>query len=110
MDVGTELFAMAATCAYARSLASQEHPQGDPLQLADLFCVQARRRIEQHFRAIRWGNQRSANALAAQVLSGEFQWMEQGVISPQQPDPSLKFVASSAQYEHDGLNTFAERS
>ncbi|MCZ6542356.1 MAG: acyl-CoA dehydrogenase family protein [Planctomycetota bacterium] len=110
MDVGTELFAMAATCGYARSLASQEHPPGDPLQLAELFCLQARRRIEQHFQAIRWGNQRSANALAAQVLSGEFQWMEQGVISPQQPDPSLKFVAPNAQYEHDGLNTVAERS
>jgi alkylation response protein AidB-like acyl-CoA dehydrogenase len=74
MDVGTELFAMSAACAYARSGAA-----GDAAALADVFCRQARRRIDGHFRAMR-APARAANRLAADVLEGRLQWLERGVI------------------------------
>ncbi len=80
MDIGMELFAMAASCGYARARAADGHHNGgDPKRMADLFCRQARRRIEAHFLALRWRSKRT-NALARQVLGGEFLWMEEGII------------------------------
>ena len=80
MEVGTLLFAMAATCAYARSL-SGESGEGDPRDLADAFCRDARRRIAEHFRAAARSRQTKANnGLAKRVLGGEFRWLERGII------------------------------
>ncbi len=80
MDIGMELFAMAASCGYARAQAAAAHHNGgDPWRMADLFCRQARRRIEAHFLALGWRHQR-ANTLARQVLGGDFLWMEEGII------------------------------
>ena len=70
---------MAATCAYAQSSPGQGG-KGGSHQVADLFCRQARRRIEDHFRAMRRNDQRRANVLAKRVLAGEFEWMEAGII------------------------------
>ena len=80
VDIGTELFAMAAACAYAQSLPSAHSGEGDPMQLADLFCRQTRRRIEGHFRAARRSHRGSAASLARQVLDGSFEWIERGII------------------------------
>lgn len=80
MDVGTELFAMTAACARARSLPRGEGGAGDPMRLADVFCRQARQRINERFRAAARGGGRAANALAGRVLDGEFTWMEEGII------------------------------
>jgi hypothetical protein len=80
MDIGTELFAMAATCAYARTLAETNDADGDPRRLADVFCHQSRARIDELFRAIGRGGQRRRNALARRVLDGDFKWMEQGIV------------------------------
>ena len=76
MDIGTELFAMAAACAYARAAA----PPRDTRQLADVFCREARRRIEEHFRGLRSRDQRAVNGLAGSVLDGELEWLEEGII------------------------------
>ena len=80
IDIGMELFAMAASCGYARAqTAAAHHNGGDPRRMADLFCRQARRRIKAHFLALGWRHQR-ANTLARQVLGGDFLWMEEGSI------------------------------
>jgi alkylation response protein AidB-like acyl-CoA dehydrogenase len=79
VDVGTELFAMATACAYAQSSPARGG-EGGSQPLADLFCRQARRRIEDHFRAMRRNDQRRANLLAKGVLAGAFEWMEAGII------------------------------
>src|SRR3954466_15113929 len=47
VDIGAELFAMAAACVKARMLATQGHDQATAL--ADLFCRAARVRIDQLF-------------------------------------------------------------
>ncbi|MHC4413821.1 MAG: acyl-CoA dehydrogenase family protein [Planctomycetota bacterium] len=80
VDIGTELFAMASACAYARSLAPRPDGDGQPEQLADLFCRQGRERVEAHFRALRSHSQRRANGLAGEILDGEYEWMEEGII------------------------------
>jgi hypothetical protein len=78
MDIGTDLFAMAATCSYALSL---QKKQGDasPIELADFFCTLARRRIEERFYALDHNDDRESNAIAAQVLDKKFRWLEKGV-------------------------------
>jgi len=47
VDIGTDLFAMAATLSYATSLA--KNGQKNAIQLADHFCREARVRIEENF-------------------------------------------------------------
>ena len=85
MEIGTELFVMAATCAYARS-GADAGAEGDAEALADVFCRQARRRIDEHFRATGGRDRRHINDLAAAVLDGKFLWVEEGIIpAPRTP-------------------------
>ncbi len=51
MDIGTELFAMAAACAYAEVDAPACQGDGHRRELAEHFCVAARERIDERFRA-----------------------------------------------------------
>jgi alkylation response protein AidB-like acyl-CoA dehydrogenase len=76
MEIGTELFAMAATCSFARSLATKEDTT--PIALAEHFCDLATRRIEQHFRDLHI-DQSGMHGLAKQVLSGDLKWLEGGI-------------------------------
>ena len=79
MDVGTELFAMSATCSYALS---RKVKQGEvaPTELADLFCKQAERRIKDHFAALRSNDNRDIDKLAKKVSAGDARWLEDGII------------------------------
>ena len=87
MDIGTELFAMASTCAYAQSSDSGDEDDNNATQLADLFCRQARRRIAQHFRDARIDRRTVGSDLAADVLDGKYGWLEHGII-PARDEPS----------------------
>jgi len=81
VDVGGELFAMAATCSRARAIV-QADPQAGPraMELADLFCRQARSRIAEKFAHL-WRNQDTqAYRVAQDVLKGEHQWLERGMV------------------------------
>jgi hypothetical protein len=79
MEVGTELFVMSATCAFVQ-LPRRDNQQQGAEELADLFCWQARHRIEAHFRALNQRGVREGNSVAGRVLDGELQWLEDGVI------------------------------
>ncbi len=81
VDVGAELFAMAATCSHAKALARRDDVAGKrAIELADLFCRQARGRIEEKFGAL-WKNQDTrAYRVAQDVLKGEHRWLEQGMV------------------------------
>ena len=79
MDIGTELFAMAATCSYACKLAQQRPGDDTPVHLADYFCREATRRIEHHFHSLGDHDDRLMSAVAKGVLNGEYEWLEQGV-------------------------------
>jgi len=74
MDIGTDLFAMAATCSYARHLATRPAEQ-----LADHFCREAVRRIEHLYRELAANEDRSANTVGKAVLAGDMRWLEDGV-------------------------------
>jgi hypothetical protein len=80
MDAGTELFVMAAVCAYAHSMSSNEERGEQARALAEVFCASARRRVRQALRGVSPADQRALNRLAGDVLDGRYLWMEEGII------------------------------
>ena len=90
VDIGAELFAMSATCVRAQldTAGTGGAERGAAaLELADLFCTQARLRAEELFGQL-WTNTDAADsALARRVLSGRYSWLEDGIIDPSIPGP-----------------------
>jgi alkylation response protein AidB-like acyl-CoA dehydrogenase len=79
VDIGAELFAMSAACVRAKSERDTD-PAG--LELADLFCRQARLRVDELFRGL-WDNTDAHDvALAKKVAAGTFTDLERGVLAP----------------------------
>ncbi|HEX6234988.1 MAG TPA: acyl-CoA dehydrogenase family protein [Jiangellaceae bacterium] len=82
VDIGAELFAMAACCVRAQMLRDQGRDGEQAAQLADVFCRQSRLRIERLFDAL-WKNTDVVDErLAKAVLAGEHVWFEADVIDP----------------------------
>ncbi|WP_336714264.1 acyl-CoA dehydrogenase family protein [Arthrobacter sp. USHLN218] len=83
VDIGAELFAMAACCSRAQLLLSQHPEHGKAAyQLADTFCLQSRERVRTLFADL-WRNSDAAdNRLADRVLGGNYTWLESGVLDP----------------------------
>jgi hypothetical protein len=83
VDIGAELFAMAACCSHAEMLRSRDAAQGrSAYQLADAFCEQARQRIGQLFGDLWHNSDASDGRLASHVLAGDYTWLETGVLDP----------------------------
>jgi hypothetical protein len=74
MDIGTDLFAMAATCSYARHLGTDAAER-----LADHFCREAIRRIESAYRELAANHDPVTNQVGKSVLAGDMRWLEEGV-------------------------------
>lgn len=91
VDIGAELFAITASCVHARTIAEEEGAKGETAyELADLFCHQARRRVEQLFHDL-WQNDDADNYAAAQkVLDGRYTWFEEGVLDPSGGGPMIR--------------------
>jgi alkylation response protein AidB-like acyl-CoA dehydrogenase len=81
VDIGTELFVMAATCVRAHRDHAKSPADATPLELADLFCRQARRRIEASFRAIGSNDDVPAYRLARGLMDGRYAWLEEGIVA-----------------------------
>ncbi len=79
VDIGAELFAMAATNARALALVKESPSDTGPLEAADLFSRQSRRRIEDLFGQVFSNDDVATYRLAQGVLQGEHLWLEQGL-------------------------------
>ena len=85
VDIGAELFAMAATCVRAERDRAK-HADGTAVELADLFCRHARRKIATLFRAIDSNDDAATYRLARGVLDDRYAWLEEGIFAaPDQP-------------------------
>jgi alkylation response protein AidB-like acyl-CoA dehydrogenase len=80
VDIGAELFAMAAACVRANMLAKEGNTQA--VMLADLFCREARVRIRRLFAEFYGKNDGAMYRVAQQVLRGEHEWLETGIVDP----------------------------
>ncbi|MEE2032252.1 acyl-CoA dehydrogenase family protein [Rhodococcus chondri] len=81
VDIGAELFAMSACCVRAERQRSDGHPGADAaFELADVFCQQARLRVEALFDTL-WTNTDDVDRRLTQgVLEGRYTWLENGVL------------------------------
>src|SRR4051794_15560353 len=98
VDIGAELYAIAAACVYANRI-EQEHPEraDQARELADLFCSQARRRADVLFEEL-WHNDDDLNAKRAfGVLDGRYSWVEDGIIDPSGDGPMITEDSKSEQ-------------
>jgi len=82
VNIGTDLFAMAASCAWAALLVSKTPSDRSSIELADLFCRDASRRVRGHFRSIFKNDDTYAYRIARNALDGKYSWLEDGIISP----------------------------
>ncbi len=80
VDIGTDLFAMAASLARADSLVNANPADRSALAPADVFCEEARRRVCANFRALWMNDDRDEYKLAQDVLAGKLAWLEKGVV------------------------------
>ena len=90
VDIGAELFAMAAAAAYADTI-GREQPErrAEAQELAALFCAQAKHRAESLFAEL-WDNVDDVNRrAAASVLDGSYRWLEEGVSDPAGDGPMI---------------------
>ena len=67
-EIGIDLFMMATVCSYAESFGERERPEAR--ELAHLFCLDARTRIEQRFRAVRDNHDEVATRVGLRALQG----------------------------------------
>jgi alkylation response protein AidB-like acyl-CoA dehydrogenase len=85
VDIGAELFAMSASCVRAQML---REVHGDaPVELADAFCQQSRRRVEELFERLWHNTDAGDRKLARKVLAGSYTWLEDGVLDPSVDGP-----------------------
>ncbi|MCI0745245.1 MAG: acyl-CoA dehydrogenase family protein [Verrucomicrobia subdivision 3 bacterium] len=82
VDIGTELFAMAATCARAQQLTRNgtAEEKKDLIQLADYFCAAARLRIERHFDGIGHNADAKGYKLTQRLLQGGPKCLQEGIV------------------------------
>ena len=80
VEIGAELLAITAACSRAQAMMKQDPANHGPIELADLFSRQARRRVEDRFAAVFDNDDVAAYAVAQQVLRNEHTWLEQGMV------------------------------
>jgi hypothetical protein len=85
VDIGVDLFVMATSLSYADHLLAQNPSDTTPQELADLFCREARRRIEANFRAVKSNNNRSYRKVAGLFMEGKMGWLADGSTDPIPP-------------------------
>ena len=90
VDIGAELFAISSACVYAQTLAKERPERADEArELADLFCIQARRRANDLFHDL-WQNDDDENhAAALKVLDGRYSLIEEGILDPSGDGPMI---------------------
>ena len=71
VDIATDLFAMSTTLGYARG-SKQPHVK----EAANIFCLEARTRIEANFRGILCNHDNATYKYGLQVLEGAVKWQE----------------------------------
>ncbi len=82
VNIGTDLFAMAATCSRAALLIRKNQQDQSPAELADLFCLDARCRVKRQFRFLFRNKDAYAYRIARNALEGKYSWLEDGIIPP----------------------------
>ncbi len=95
VDIGAELFAISSAVVYADTL-QREHPDraDEARELAELFCLQARRRVEALFHALWFNDDDEGYSAALAVLEGRYKFIEEGIVDPGDHDSPVAAAAA----------------
>ncbi len=80
VNIGTDLFAMAAASSRAAYLLEKNPLDKSPEELADLFCREASFRIEREFRAQGENDDKMIYKIGRNMLEGKYEWLESGIV------------------------------
>jgi alkylation response protein AidB-like acyl-CoA dehydrogenase len=83
VDIGTELFAMLASCSRAQQMldnAANADGPGNVLAVVDYFCLTSSRGVEELFRSLGRNADRKGYKLAQEVMAGGMEWLESGIV------------------------------
>ena len=88
IDIGAELFAIAAAVTRADMLRRREGDEArdearEALRLADSFATESRRRVGELFRHIRSNHDAADYRIAQDIMAGDFTWMERDIVGLQ---------------------------
>jgi hypothetical protein len=82
VNIGTDLFAMSASLSRTASLiAAGGAESGSVAELCDLFCRDARHRIEGEFKALFHNDDSKAYDIGRRILEGRYEWLETGILA-----------------------------
>lgn len=80
VDIGGELFAMAASCVRARMLVRKGEHGSEAIRLADHFCLLSRRKADALFGSIFHNSDSATYRLSQEVLAGRYSWLASGIL------------------------------
>jgi len=80
VNIGTDLFAMSASISHASMLARQGKDSANAVELCDLFCRTARRRIHREFDDLFRNDDSRVYQVGRNVFDGKYQWIEEGIM------------------------------
>ncbi len=87
VDIGTDLFAMSATISYAAMLAKKG--QQNALDLADVFCHEARKRVDQNFETLFDNYDEKEYRVVQDLMKGDYKWLEGALVQPLVPSAEM---------------------
>lgn len=80
VDIGCELFAMAVACSYADHLIKNEKGKENALDLANLYCLAARKSIDSFFKDSCCNHDKESLAVSKKLMAGAYKWFENDII------------------------------
>ncbi len=97
VDIGAELYAMAATISRAQNMAKEGNTSA--IDVADIFCKSATRRVKRLFEDL-WDNDDVAKyKFARGVLDNKYTWLEDGIVGSYPDTSSASTETPSPQKE-----------
>jgi hypothetical protein len=79
VDVGAELFAMAAVCVRANAQVKANPQEQGPVRMAELFCRHSKAKVRRLFREMFDNDDVRTYRVAQEVLQGKHAWMESDI-------------------------------
>src|SRR5690606_11019678 len=79
VDIGVDLFVMGCVLANTEHLLARDKTNQSPQELADLFCANARKRIEANLKAVKDNHNRRFNKVADSLMEGKYRWLSKDI-------------------------------
>ena len=101
VDIGTDLFVMAALLSYTDALLERAEDRDALQQVADLFCRDARDRVKANLKAVRTNHNNVYSRVSIDAMDGKFDWLCTDIYTDVPP--------GYKKYMNQSIDAFAEK-